>query len=238
MARLLHVAPQTRLRALQALPPEEVPANLEMLQAEAVRARPELHAKLAEVARDRLAVDLANLEYKTDLTFGLSWIDVASAGISPVANGRDAFLLSVGGNLPVYRKRLDSAVRSAEAQVVSTAREYDSLRDGTLEEVTDLFAKARSQQEMLVLFSDDILPKARQTLEVSSQAYNVGQVDFLQLIDNWRQLLRYEVMHRRLEANLRQTLADLESVVGGFADSSAIGPAAILEAPQPMPSPE
>ena len=76
---------------------------------------------------------------------------------------------------------------------MATAREYDSLRDATLEEVTDLFAQARSQQDLLVLFSEDILPKARQTLEVSSQAYNVGEVDFLQLIDNWRQLLRYEI---------------------------------------------
>ena len=134
-----------------------------------------------------------------------------------MANGRDAFLLSVGGNLPVYRKRLSSSVRSAEAKAVATAREYDALRDGTLEQVTDLFAQARSQQDMLLLFRDDILPKARQTLEVSSQAYNVGQVDFLQLIDNWRQLLRYEITHQRLEATLRQTLAELERVVGGFA---------------------
>ena len=85
-----------------------------------------------------------------------------------------------------------------------------------MEQVTDLFAKAESQQDLLILFQQDILPKARQTLEVSSQAYNVGEVDFLQLIDNWRQLLRYELSYHRLEASLRQTLAELERVVGGF----------------------
>lgn len=217
LARLLHIAPTAQLLALEDLPSEEVPANLDVLQAEAIRARPELHAKFAEIERDRLSVDLANLQYKPDLTFGLSWMDIADAGLSPISNGRDAFLLSVGGNLPVYRQRLDSAVRSAEAKAVSTAREYDSLRDGTLEEVTDLFVKARSQQEMLDLFEADILPKARQTLEVSRQAYNVDRVDFLQLVDNWRQVLRYEIMYRRQEANLRQTLADLERVVGGMA---------------------
>lgn len=234
LARLLHVAPQTRLRALDTLPPEDALADLEMLQAAAIRARPVLHAKLAEVKRDQLGVQLANLEYKPDITLGLSWVDVAKAGISPVANGRDAFLLSVGGNLPVYRKRLDSSVRSAEAKAVSTAREYDSLRDGTQEEVADLFAKARSQHEMMLLFEEDILPKAQQTLQVSSQAYNVGKVDFLQLIDNWRQLLRYEVTHRRLEASLRQTLADLENVVGGFLDIGTQFP----PTPAPPPSPE
>lgn len=217
LARLLHVAPQTRVLALSELRPEQAPRNLEWLQQQAVAARPELHAQLAALERDQQAVELARLNYKPDVTVGFSWIDVSTAGVSPVANGDDSFLLTAGFNLPVYRKRLDSSVRSAEAKAVSTARGYDSLRDGTLEEVTDLFAKARSQQDLLMLFRDDILPKARQTLEVSGKAYNVGEVDFLQLIDNWRQLLRYEIMYRRSEASLRQTLAELERVVGGFA---------------------
>jgi outer membrane protein TolC len=216
LARLLHVAPRTKVAALANLPDQQLPADLDLLQQQAVTARPELHAMLASVQRDQQALELARLQYKPDVTVGFSWIDVADSGISPVANGRDAFLLSAGVNLPIYRKRLDSSVRSAEAKVVSTAREYDAMRDGTLEEVTDLFAQARSQQELLVLFREDILPKARQTLEVSNQAYNVGEVDFLTLLDNWQQLLRYETNNLRLEASLRQTLAELERVVGGF----------------------
>jgi len=218
LARLLHIAPQTQVAALDHLMQEQAPLDLELLQQQAVNARPELHAQLAAVRRDRSAVNLARLDYKPDVTLGLSWIDVANNGVSPVTNGRDSFLLSAGVNLPIYRKRLDSSIRSAEAKVVSTVREYDSLRDGTLEEVTDLFAQARSEEDLLLLFREDILPKARQTLEVSNQAYNVGEVDFLQLIDNWRQLLRYEINYHRLEASLRQTLAELERVVGGFLD--------------------
>jgi outer membrane protein TolC len=216
LARLLHIGPQTKVAALANLPDQQLPADLDLLQQQAVTARPELHAMLSSVQRDQQALELARLQYKPDVTVGFSWIDVADSGISPVANGRDAFLLSAGVNLPIYRKRLDSSVRSAEAKVVSTAREYDAMRDGTLEEVTDLFAQARSQQELLVLFREDILPKARQTLEVSNQAYNVGEVDFLTLLDNWRQLLRYEINNLRLEASLRQSLAELERVVGGF----------------------
>lgn len=238
LARLLHIAPQTPVAALTDLAAEQAPRDLELLQQQAVTARPELHAQLAAVRRDRNSVNLARLDYKPDVTLGLSWIDVADAGISPVTNGRDSFLLSAGVNLPIYRKRLDSSVRSAEAKVVSTARQYDVLRDGTLEEVTDLFAQARSQEDLLLLFREDILPKARQTLEVSNQAYNVGEVDFLQLIDNWRQLLRYEINYRRLEASLRQTMAELERVVGGFTETQAeLIPVPPIE-PEPLPPQE
>ncbi|WP_425399043.1 TolC family protein [Aeoliella sp.] len=215
LARALHISPQTNLLASDQLLGEEAPQDLDWLERRAVAARPELHAKLAALERDRRTAQLARLDYVPDLTLGATWIDTANAGISPVANGQDAALITAGINLPIYRKRLDSAVRSAEANAVATARQYDALRDATLEQVTDLFAKARSQQDLLLLFREDILPKARQTLEVSNRAYSVGEVDFLQLIDNFRLVLRYEVANSRLEASLRQTIASLERVVGG-----------------------
>jgi outer membrane protein TolC len=236
LARLLHIAPQTKVAAMDTVGPEQVPRDLEILQQQAVEARPELHAQLAMLQKDRQMVEMARLEYFPDVTLKAGWGDMTTArALAPSADGIDNVTIGMDLNIPIYRKRLDSSVRSAEATVVSTAREYDAMRDGTLEEVTDLFAQARSGQELLVLFREDILPKARQTLEVSNQAYNVGEVDFLTLLDNWRQLLRYEINNLRLEASLRQTLAELERVAGGF---SGPGPEAIPvpeEAPEPMP---
>ncbi len=223
LAQQLHVSSEAELLAMEDIPQGWIPDNLERLQQQALAARPELHAQLAAIERDQNLVDLAQLDYLPDVNLGVSWIDIASSGISPVANGRDAFQLSAGINLPIYTDRLDSSLRSAEAKTVASAREYDALRDATLADVADLFAQVQSTQNLIQLFRDDILPKARQTLEVSSQAYNVGEVDFLQLIDNWRQLLIYEVSFRRLQATLGQRMAQLEQVVGGFgAETSAL----------------
>ena len=216
LAQLLHVSPETELRAVDTLPPEQIPQDIELLYRQAITARPELQTQLALIAKDRTAADRARLDYFPDVTFGLTWIDTANAGISPVTNGRDAFLLSAGVNLPIYKKRLSAAVRESEAAAVAGAREYDSLRDQTMQEVKDLFSQATSQQELLRLFSDDIIPKAQQTLEQSIQSYQVGEVDFLQMIDNWRQLLRFHVGEKQLEAQLRQSVASLARAVGGY----------------------
>jgi outer membrane protein TolC len=81
-------------------------------------------------------------------------------------------------------------------------------------EVKDLFARATSQEQLLRLFRDDIIPKAQQTLEQSLAAYQVGQVDFQTLIDNWQDLLQFEIAEKRLEAELRQSLASLARVIG------------------------
>jgi outer membrane protein TolC len=132
-----------------------------------------------------------------------------------VANGEDPLLLGFSVNVPIYHKRLDAGVREAESRVVASTRQYDSLRDRTAESVKDLYAQATSQYDLVKLFRDDIIPKSKQTLEVSQAAYQVGDVDFLQVIDNWEQLLRFRIAYYRLESQLQQTLAMLERVVGG-----------------------
>ncbi len=214
LAQLMHIDPQTPLAAAGKLPPEVIPQDMDRLFRLALARRPELHAQLARIRQGRRKVELAELNYLPDVTLSVSWIDVATNGISPVANGRDPVLLAASINLPIYRKRLDAAVREAETQTVSAARSYDVLRDATLGDVADLMAQAQSQYDLLKLFREEILPKAELTFRVSLEAYPAGQIDFLQLIDNWQQLLRYQLAYERLQAQLRQTLSSLERVIG------------------------
>ena len=215
LARLLHISPEMSVRAMEQPPEQQVPDDLQRLYQQAIVGQPELHAQLAAVQRNRNKVDLARLEYYPDLTAGVTWIGTSTAGVSPVADGEDPLLLGFSVNVPIYRKRLHAGVREAESRVVAASRKYDSLRDRTAESVKDLYAQAISQYDLVRLFEEDIIPKAEQTLEVSQGAYRVDEVDFLTLIDNWQQLLRFQVSYHRIESQLQQTLARLERVVGG-----------------------
>jgi outer membrane protein, heavy metal efflux system len=211
LVRLLSVPRQTRLETVADLPAEQIPRDAESLYERAIAARPELQGALAAVRRERRAVDVAALEYVPDTTLTFGWMDM------PPEMENDPFTLGVMVNLPIYRARLSAGVREAEANAAAEARRYDSLRDQTVEQITDLFAQLESQQEMVRLFRDEIVPKADQTVRASSEAYRTGDVDFLQLVDNWRQQLRFQLALERQETQLRQTLAALERAVGGYA---------------------
>jgi outer membrane protein TolC len=216
LAQVLHVSPDTPIRAIEQLPREQIPRDLERLYRQAVAARPELQAQLAAVHRDRQSVELARLAYFPDFAFTAEWMGMATEGaLAPSADGVPDVGIGMTVNLPIYRKRLDAGVRESEAKTVASARKYDSLRDQTVQEVKDLLVQATSQKELIDLFRDDIIPKADQTLRVCTGAYEAGKTDFLQLIDNWRQLLRFQLAHQRLESQLQQTLASLDRVVGG-----------------------
>jgi outer membrane protein TolC len=216
LARLLHVSPETKPEAMDSLPPEQTVQDIQRFYELAIEARPELHAQLATIEKDRRSACLAELNNYPDLTLGFNWIATSGDGISPVANGDDAFMLTLGMNLPVYKKRIDAGVREAQTRALSNARKYDRLKDEAMEGVADLFAKIKGQQENLRLFRNDIIPKQKLTLEQSIDDYQVGKVDFLQMIDNWRQLLRFHIAEKRFETDLQQTMAALARQVGSF----------------------
>lgn len=236
LAQLLHVSPETPLSAVEEPPGEQIPHDLERLYQQAVAGRPELQAQLAALQRDRQRVELARLAYFPDMALTVDWTGMTSEGaMAPTADGMPDVGIGMMLNVPIYRKRLDAAVRQAEAQTVATARSYDALRDKTIQEVKDLFVQATSQYELIRIFRDAIIPEADQTLRVSIAAYEAGRTDFLQLIDNWRQLLRFRVMYHRLESQLQQTVASLERVVGGELALEAPRPGAKGALPPPLP---
>lgn len=235
LAQVLHVSPETPLAALEQLSPEELPRDLDELYRQAIASRPELHAMLAEIERDQRKVDLARLDYFPDATFKFGWGEMTTnRALAATADGIDNLGVGLSVNVPLYRGRLNAAVREAESTVVAGARQYDQLKDETQRDVKRLFTQANSQREMELLFRESIIPKTQQALEVAVRGYQVGETEFADLIANWRELLRFHISQLQLESQLRQTLAALERVVGGIARS----PVEALPAPDAEPQPQ
>jgi outer membrane protein TolC len=238
LAQVLHVSPDTPVGAETQLPGEEVPRDLERLYQQAIAARPELHAMLAEIERDRRLVDLAQLNYKPDFTFQFGWGEMTTnRALSPIADGLDDLTVGLSVNLPVYRKRLDAGVREAEAAALASARVYDQMKDETQRDVKSLFAQATSQRDLELLFRQSIIPKTEQAFQIAFGEYRVGETEFAELIGTWRELLRFHIAHVQLESQLRQTLASLERVVGGWlpAPADQASAAAVEMPPQALP---
>jgi outer membrane protein TolC len=216
LARLLHVSQNANLQAEEIIDEADMALELDRLYDLAVQARPELQAGLHAISRAQNATALARKQYLPDATFGIDWMEMTTQkALAPTADGMDDVGLSLTVNLPIYYNRLDAAVREAESRTCAAARRYDAQRDQTLETVKDLFTQIQSQRELIQLFAQSILPKAQQTLEVSLTGYQAGQVDFLQLLSNFQEILKVQLMLERQRSQLQQTLASLDRAIGG-----------------------
>jgi outer membrane protein TolC len=210
----LHLPAQTRLEAAARPLDSKGLQTVDVLVGLVDVCQPELEAWRREIERDRSSIRLAERDYWPDVTLGLNWYEMGDEGISPVANGRDAFSLGVGANLPIYRKRLDAAVREARYNTASAARRYASARDRFQAEIRSLYARFREHDRMLEILRKQIVPKAADSLELSTESYRTGRQDFQQLIDVYRTLLNYRVDMHRQSAEREKAVASLERAVG------------------------
>ncbi|RUL87265.1 TolC family protein [Tautonia sociabilis] len=215
LAQQLHLSPEAELATLPEAPIDDVPGQIDRLYQLAVAARPELRGRLAAVARDETAVELARKRSYPNVTLGVNYGLLSTDGaLSGVATGNDNIGMFVGFNLPVYRGKLDAAVAEAKARAAADAKLYEAERDSTYRQVRELLAQAIAQRETLDLYLDSILPRARQALDVASADYQTGSIDFLTLITAWREVLQIELQVAQFESLLGQTLASLERAVG------------------------
>ena len=214
MARLVRVSPDTALRAREPWCPVRLHADVQEIMDQAVASRPELHAMIQHANQERWNARLAKLDYVPDATIGATWVGIGDAGISPVSNGDDAVLLNVSMNLPLYRRRIEGKVKSAEAKAIGAARAYDDLRDETLRSVQDRYSQLEAKRQLIDLLRAEMIPKAIETLTVSVRAYGVSKVDIQQVLASCRNVMRLELSLRELERDYRRSLAALERVVG------------------------
>ena len=144
LADLMHISPEAELRTTPGLLIGDVPTQIDRLYRLAVASRPELKGRLAAVARDAAAVELARQRYKPNVTLGVNYgLLSADNAVSAIATGNDNIGMFVGFNLPIYRTKLAAGVLEAQARTVADAKLYDAERDGTYREIKDLLARRK-----------------------------------------------------------------------------------------------
>ena len=207
---------------------QRVEWELETLMARAVAASPELQTLRETVRRDLEAGRLARLDYLPDFSVGGAYSFIGG-GISPVADGSDAWNLTLGMTLPVWFQRIRAGILQRNAEILGSALRYRSRRNDVFVALQDALVRVDIQYRRALLFRDAILPRARQAVEVSESGYQSGQLDFLTWIDNWRRLIEFTLEYHRALAGLEQSFALLEQLAGGELPRAA---------PQPRPLPE
>ena len=208
-------------RPVNAALPEPKPAQLQgisleldRLLEEAAQSNPEIQGIHQRIERFRQQLRLARLDRWPDLTVGLNYVAVDDMGLSAMANGDDQWWLSFGINLPIWAAKRDAAEREALHGIGQTVAELTSTRNDLAFRVDDTLVRVQTQQRLVILFRDVIIPQAQQTVDASSSGYQAGRIEFLTLVDNWRKLLDFQLLYHQSLAQLEQDFAQLQQLVG------------------------
>jgi outer membrane protein TolC len=242
LARQVHVSPEADLRTLPELSAATVPTQIERLDRLALAARPELQGRLASIARDEKAVELARKRFYPDLTLGLTYMDMQKTNaVAPqTASGSPNVGLFVGFNLPVHQRKYRAGVCEAQERALADAKLYEAQQDEAYSEIQDFLVQARVQQNVLGLLREQILPRTRKSLNLARSEYSNSVVDLATVLSALREVLQVQVQIVQVEAELGKALAALERAVGYELKEHPPASATSFDestAPEPPPQP-
>ncbi len=187
----------------------ELPAiPLDAVLLAAATRRPSVELWTEQVRWWELQVRLAELDRKPDFQIGARAMTMEN-------NGPSLLGVTVGLNLPLYSGRKQSqAVAEARARLAAARSALEQARLQAAQEVTAEAAMVRGVDERLSLLRTGLLPQAQANAQAALAAYQVGQADFLTLMDRELDVIHLQIDQHRLLRDRAQALARLEAAVG------------------------
>jgi outer membrane protein TolC len=176
--------------------------------------RPFLEGIQEAKQKEMLKQSLAKYDYYPNFNLALqySFRDKIEKTNTPLD---DFFSVMVGISLPLnYGGKVSSKVEEAE----SMQKLYDEQYNMSLQVLRSSFgtsiAKLNSLKERIKLISEGSLIQATENLKTTLTSYQVGQVDFLNVIDAQNSLLKIENDLYRLKTDYLNEIAELEFLTG------------------------
>lgn len=203
--RLLGRAAETPL----ILKPAEIPTALVDAVENGVaaeRANPELRVKEADLRRRSAERDLMEKNFLPDVTVGLDY--------RAMPMGEDMAMISVGVELPLWRRPLHARVREAASMVQAGTAAVESIQLQVEAEVESASAALRNAWQSLELLRRHQLPQIEAEVAAAEAAYRGGRGDFLEVLDAARRQRETRIMEVMAVAEVGKQAARLEQVLG------------------------
>jgi len=160
--------------------------TVELLQQQSEAAHPALTAQRERIEAARSRVDLAKKDYAPDFKVGAAY---GLRGGSRADLGSIMFSM----NLPLYTgSKQDRAVDQRNAEWIQQKYKLHEQHNQISMKVQQAITDYRRSGERTQLFQQEIIPQARQTVDAMLAGYQVGKVDFLNLVRSQTQLYDYE----------------------------------------------
>jgi len=177
---------------------------------------PQLQAMDFEITAAKSRIELAKKKFYPDISLGLDWIQTDNARMSGTDDsGKDPIVAMVSINLPIWGDSYKAAHSQAKARMRKASAEKLQRENDITAQASKVLYKFEDSNRKATLYSDTLIPKAKEMLQASEVAYQAGTLDFLSLIDAQQILLKFELLYERSVTNNLQSFAQLEMLVGG-----------------------
>jgi len=164
----------------------------------------------------RWGIEVARLERRPNVTLNASWflIDDNRPTSGVVSVGQDAYSLGAQVSVPIWQGKYEAMENEANWKHSASHASTDELRNRYDALLRDLWEQAQAASETRRLYTETLLPQARETRDVDVQSFSNGSVEFDRVIRDFLNVLTLEEGQHRATGQLATALARIEQAVG------------------------
>ena len=226
LRRLTGLDPTDALPAIGQPTGGKAALSLEELISRAKEKRSDLRiARLLEQQGDAGAA-LAQAEARPDVTLSARYAHnntrldnqygfTAAGALTPLREQYNTF--SVGISVPLMtQRRSQGAIESAAAGAAGARLQREYLESSIPLEVQSAYERWNAAMRMRDLLRDGVMGQSTKNLAVVREAYQLGQLRLLDVLNEQRRLTDTELSYLDARVGVARALADLERVTGGL----------------------
>lgn len=179
-------------------------ANLEDMQARALRERPDFKAAQLGVTAANSQILLAKANAKVDVNGTYDFTHVS---------GENSASIFVNFDLPIFNRNQGEIARTQYALTQAQEQQL-SASDTVLSDVSTAYEALKSNDEIVQLYTSGYLKQAKDSLDISQYAYKRGAASLLDFLDAERSYRATELAYRQALASYMTALEQLKEATG------------------------
>ena len=202
--------PDSRNIEISDLAPTVISDHIDRAGLRALAAKTPTQVRMAEVdaSKSEISLKLAQEDYLPDFSAGYTY-QKTGPGF------RDYYMLSLGAKIPLYFWRKQKP--AVEQAVLERESAKERLRASKLDAASEIdrdWISLKTQERVMNLYRDGLLPQARATFESAMGSYRTGRVDFQTLLSAAIEQLNMNEEYYRAITDRELAIARIEQMIG------------------------
>ena len=165
--------------------------------------------KIIEAADTKLR--MAQKEYYPDFSINAGYFNRSG-------DFKDMWSATATINIPLFFKtKQEPAVREAKASYTQAKQELDAVKLMIAAAIQDNFSMLRSSERLMDLYTNGLIPKNTQDVDLALTDYTNGRTDLIVVISRLKTLLDYQILYWTQFVEREKAIARLQGITQGLA---------------------
>ena len=172
---------------------------------------PEIKARNKIIEAADTKIRMAQKEYYPDFGINASYFNRSG-------DFMDMWSATATINIPLFFKtKQEPAVREAKASYTQAKQELDAVKLMISAAIQDNLSMLRSSERLMDLYTNGLIPKNTQDVDLALTDYTNGRTDLIVVISRLKTLLDYQILYWTQYVEREKAIARLQGITLGLA---------------------